>query len=261
MRVWSEVRDFFGVAVLAMFCALLGSGCLKHADTDADIAPGSVVVSENVATPSNNVPENVDDAADGANDETGGETNEGEEVAEEEDSTKVYVAIGDCITVGGMHPGPSYVQMLEGMMGIDVINEGRDSEGSKEAAARIPSVLSRHKPDFLLIVLGLMDATGPWPIDAFYTYYHQIADMTLDAGCTPVLATFPPQLTTESELERSIKLNAEIRRVAARFNIPLVDLEDAYDFRESLYQEDLWHPNAAGSRVVAEEFYRVLRNL
>jgi hypothetical protein len=251
-----------GIAVLAALCMMVCSGCLKGSGDDGADNETDAAIHANDVTPTNGVTDETggqDSETNGTDGVTGGETNGTGEVTEEEDGAKVYVAVGECMTVGGMHPGPGYVEILEGMLGVEIINEGRDSEGSKQAAARLPSVLARHHPDYLLILYGTMDATGQWDIEGFYPYYYQMVKMTLDADCIPVLATFPPQLTTKEELDRGMQLNAEIRRVAVHYGIPLVDLEKAFDFRPSLYLPDLWHPNGQGSQLIAQEFYRVLR--
>lgn len=268
MRQWRDGRILNGIAVISALCLLFCSGCLKSLGEDEsedDNGADGVVTNNDDVASTNDVPDD-DGGGDGTStndtdDTSGGGTNDTDDVSDDADTPKVYVAIGDCMTVGGMHPGPSFIDMLEDMLGVRFINEARDSDGSKDAVQRVPGILARHKPDYMTIVLGTMDATGQWEIEGFYQFYYDIVEMTLDAGCTPVLATFPPQMTTERELERSMQLNAEIRRVAARYRIPFVDLEEAFDFDRRYYQADLWHPNAAGSELMAVEFYRVMRDL
>lgn len=246
---------FTALAMVTVFGMAVCSGCLKNPEDEETDAGGNVVTNVNDSASTNDVQDETDEDAGGeADDDT-------DEVAEDDGGPKVYVAIGDCMTVGGMHPGPSFIDMLEDMLGVRFINEARDSDGSKDAVQRVPGILSRHKPDYMTIVLGTMDATGQWPIESFYGYYYDMVEMALDADCTPILATFPPQMTTDEELSRSVKLNAEIRRVAHRYGIPFVDLEEAFDFDTRYYQADRWHPNGSGSELMAEEFHRVMRDL
>lgn len=67
----------------------------------------------------------------------------------------VVVAFGDSLTDGvGASKGQSYPEVLAGLTGLKVVNEGVSGETTVEGLQRIPSVLQQHQPKLVILMEG-----------------------------------------------------------------------------------------------------------
>jgi lysophospholipase L1-like esterase len=77
-------------------------------------------------------------------------------------------------------------------------------------------------------------------------------------GATPVIATLTPNLASTEDVEWVAAINDGIRGIAAAEHIRLADMERAFNNNRALMNPDLFHPNDAGTQLIANTFYRVL---
>jgi lysophospholipase L1-like esterase len=196
-----------------------------------------------------------------------------------------YLAFGDSITEGFLRepPGASYqppfelivpeltypAQLLSELQTnfplqtFTVTNEGRGGEFTQGGRARIEGVITRHRPEVLLLLEGYngLLVVQPDDTEADLRYMVRAAQVR---GVMVLLATLTPvsrfrERDAPGSTNAINALNTRIRRLASTLGIaPAVDLHAAFGTDESLLGSDGLHPNAAGYRRMAETFYAAI---
>ena len=172
-----------------------------------------------------------------------------------------YVAMGDSITYGTLLSNHSdcYPNVLSGMLGKPVVNEGRPGEQARQGLARFAGVLYAYKPSHILILYGVNDlANGRGP-DNIKSDLRQMIALARANNTVPVIATMTPAIGLASWLAYEVALtSAAIRQLGAEQGVGVADLAAAFNNRADLMSYDGLHPNAAGHRLMATTFYNLL---
>jgi lysophospholipase L1-like esterase len=203
------------------------------------------------------------------------------------------VVMGDSITEGGAAPG-GYVWLLAEALakaesGIRVVNAGISGHRAPDMAARFERDALAHKPDLILLNVGVNDvwhafnifetgARDPQglqpagvPVEDYTAYLEEIADKAAAAGAR--LAFVSPTLVYEdlncAENIRAATYVSAMRAVAIRRGLPFVDAYLA--FRETVAAFRRWsldetlllttdgvHLNAAGNALLAGSIWNAL---
>lgn len=195
-----------------------------------------------------------------------------------------FVAFGDSLTAGftavsatALVPSPpqAYPFKLEAMLrdryydqgdAIVVVNEGVNGEWAQDGQFRIVRVLADWRPDALLLMQGTNDLSAIGDAGAVLAL-EGLENTLRDArarGAVVFLATLPPQVPG-SRLGSAAgdlldEFNAAVRRLAARQNVPLVDVHAAFRGDLSLISADGLHPTEAGYQRIAEAFFEAIRS-
>jgi len=176
----------------------------------------------------------------------------------------IYVAMGDSIT-GNSQPGAgiTYPARLSQMLDKAVVNEGIAGERTAEGLARINRVLDESTPGFILLLYGANDMIQSRPGERILGYLATMVDRAYNRKTIPVIATLLPMVGEhEGFADKVDRMNVLIRDYAARENIVLVDLHEAFQpDPESFLSDDGLHPNRAGTELIARSFYDVLTNI
>jgi lysophospholipase L1-like esterase len=188
-------------------------------------------------------------------------------------SGRVIVAFGNSITLGvgdTLQTGPrGYPFRLEQLLKAEfpaaiVINRGVAGERTFQGVRRLPSILNRDAPDFVLILEGVNDienASSSWAGQIIANLEGMVL-ATKASESIPLLATLLPTFGSRAfKNDTIILVNELIRALAARESIPLVDLHAVFTEQEdpsSLFDADGLHPNGEGYDLVADTFYRAL---
>lgn len=169
---------------------------------------------------------------------------------------KSIVCFGDSITAGyGLDAGQSYPAALERLLvkrgyAYEVKNQGVSGNTSKDAVARVGSVIALH-PEVALVEFGGND--GLRGISPAITRTNLDAVLTqLQAAHIQVLLvgiTLPPNYGADY-----IKaFDANFRDLAAKHHVPLkAMLYDGIYNLPGTIQSDGIHPTAKGSELIAE---------
>ena len=178
---------------------------------------------------------------------------------------KSIVCFGDSITAGyGLDAGQSYPAALERLLvkrgyAYEVKNQGVSGNTSKDAVARVGSVLALH-PDVVLVEFGGND--GLRGISPAITRTNLDAVLTqLQAAHIQVLLvgiTLPPNYGADY-----IKaFDANFRDLAAKHHVPLKPMlyDGIYNLPGTI-QGDGIHPTAKGSELIAEHLMAQLQPL
>ena len=181
------------------------------------------------------------------------------------DTRPAIVCFGDSLTAGfGLDPGRSYPDLLQRELDSKgyryrVVNMGVSGDTTQDGLARLPMVLAEY-PRIVVLEFGANDGLRGQPVSVAEQNQARMIEALQKAGPRVVLAgiTLPPNYGPEY-LNR---FNAMYPELAKRYRLPLIPflLADVAA-RPNLMQRDGLHPNAEGTRLVAQNVLRVLEPL
>jgi acyl-CoA thioesterase-1 len=177
--------------------------------------------------------------------------------------TRTLVCFGDSITAGyGLDAIQSYPARLEPLLNglgyhYRVVNQGVSGNTTKDAVARVNSILALH-PDAVLVEFGGNDGLRGLPLD--------ITRKNLDSVLTSLQAahirillvgiTLPPNYGADYIQ----KFNAIYHDVAQAHHVALMPmLYDGIYQQPGTIQGDGIHPTAKGSQLIAEHLVPALK--
>lgn len=145
-----------------------------------------------------------------------------------------------------------------------VVNAGRPGEQAVEGVARLPAELQAARPEVLLLMEGSNDLFF-YRQDAAARAIPALERMTEQArrsGVAVLLATIPPQRPggLRDQVARLIPgFNDEVRALARRQQVPLVEVFQELQKDLSLIGDDDLHPTERGYDVMAGVFFETLK--
>lgn len=205
---------------------------------------------------------------------------------------------GDSITDCGRYKdipqtmGWGYANLVKSSMGLDepdqyeFINRGIGGNRIVDLYARIKSDFINLKPDYASILIGVNDS---WHeilenngVDSakFEKIYTMLVEEVLEA-CPGIklmiLSAYVTEGTrtcnTEEFPDRLDRFQKDVgekaaaaKRIAAKFNLPLVDLQAAFDEACKIAPADCWtedgvHPTAAGHELIKREWIKAFQSM
>lgn len=197
---------------------------------------------------------------------------------------KKVIFFGDSITEAGVHPG-GYIDLLRQKLraagrdqNLELVGAGIGGNKVYDLYFRLEDEVLAQKPDLVFIYVGINDVwhkrsfgTGTDP-DKFERFYTRIIEKIRTTGAQVVVCT--PTVIGErknfvNELDGDLNRYAEIiRLMAARLNVPVVDLHTAFidyirqnnplDQESGILTSDRVHLNAAGNQLVADQMWPFL---
>jgi acyl-CoA thioesterase I len=172
------------------------------------------------------------------------------------------ICFGDSLTAGyGLDPGESYPDLLQreidrGGYHYRVVNRGVSGETTQDGLARLSSVLAEH-PQIVILEFGANDGLRGLPVSVTEMHLAQLIEDLRKAGAKVVLAgiTLPPNYGPEYVT----RFDAMYTDLARRYQLPLIPfLLEGVATKPNLMQQDGLHPNAAGTRIVAQTVLKAL---
>ena len=178
---------------------------------------------------------------------------------------KTLVCFGDSITAGyGLDTSQSYPAVLEPLLSkhgfhYRVVNQGVSGNTTKDAVARVNSIVALH-PDVIVVEFGGNDGLRGLPLDATRRNLDSVLT-TLQAAKIRILLvgiTLPPNYGADYIQS----FNAVYRDAASKHHVPLMPmLYDGIYTVPGTIQEDGIHPTAKGSELIAEHMLPLLTPL
>jgi acyl-CoA thioesterase-1 len=175
---------------------------------------------------------------------------------------KTLLCFGDSITAGyGLDAAQSYPAALQTLLAkrgytYRVVNQGVSGNTTKDAVARVNSIVALH-PDVVLVEFGGNDGLRGLPLDATGRNLDSVLT-TLQAAKIRILLvgiTLPPNYGAEYVQS----FNAVYRDAASKHHVPLMPmLYDRIYTVPGTIQEDGIHPTAKGSELIAEHLVPLL---
>jgi len=176
------------------------------------------------------------------------------------------VAFGDSLTAGyGLTPQESYPALLQKMLDADgfryeVVNAGESGGTSAGGVRRIDWALDAGGVRFLILELGANDFLRGQPVAETKKNLAAIIERAQSRNVEVLLAGM--LTTTEFGRDYEREISDAYRSLAAEHKITLIPffLEGVAGI-DKLNQDDRIHPNAEGTRLVADNVYRHLKPL
>jgi acyl-CoA thioesterase-1 len=181
------------------------------------------------------------------------------------DTRPAIVCFGDSLTAGfGLDPGQSYPELLQSELDrkgyrYRVVNLGVSGDTTQDGLARLSMVLADH-PQIVVLEFGANDGLRGQPVTVAEQNQARIIEALQKAGARVVLAgiTLPPNYGPEY-LNR---FNSMYPDLAKRYHLALIPfLLAEVAAKPNLMQRDGLHPNAEGTRLVAQNVLRVVEPL
>ena len=179
-----------------------------------------------------------------------------------EDNRPIIVAFGNSLTAGydlsESESYPSQLQLLLDARGYRyrVVNAGVSGDTTAQGLNRIQIVLD-YKPVVVIVELGPNDGLRGMPIESTRANLEEIISQFQKARAKVVLAgmTLPPNYT-RSYIRSFERIYVELARKHDLTLIPF--FLEGVAAREDLNLSDGIHPNASGSKIVAENVLKYI---
>jgi acyl-CoA thioesterase-1 len=175
---------------------------------------------------------------------------------------RTVVFLGDSLTAGyGLSPGLSFPGLLEARMrreglGWKVVNAGVSGDTTAGVLARLDQVF-RQGPDLVFLCIGSNDGLRGMPIPGMEKNLRAILDRARGEGVPVVLAGALLPEAFGREYRDTFRL--VFPRLAMEYGLPFLPfLLEGVALKPGYVLEDGLHPNAAGTRQVAENVWKVL---
>ena len=211
--------------------------------------------------------------------------------------SKVILFQGDSITDGGRTPqseqwsGFGYVTMVKGQLGYekpgeyDFYNRGVSGNRVVEVYARMKADIINLKPDYMSILVGVnnaaqeLNSTG-MGVDKFEQIYTMLIEDVKKALPDIKIMILEPFIlhgtatdNTEEEPDRWEQYQVQIaafaaaaKRVAEKFNLPFVELQNRFNKACENVEDRYWmydgvHPTAMGHNLIKEAWLEAFNKL
>lgn len=173
----------------------------------------------------------------------------------------VVLVIGDSISAGyRLSPEEAWPARLAERTGWSVVNGGVSGDTTGEARARLPALLDTHQPVLVIVELGGNDMLRRVPLSEARENLEGIVSEIRDAGARPVLMAIPQPSVTGAVFQ-SLSDAPIYEELAAQLKVPLMDDVVSEVLSDPALKLDHLHPNAEGSRVLAEKAVKALQAL
>ena len=165
----------------------------------------------------------------------------------------------------GISPEEGWVALLDTRLqqeyaNIRVINASISGETTQGGVTRLPALLKRHQPDWIVLELAANDGLRGMPLGIIERNITTLIELTEEAKAKPLLVgiRLPPNYGV-SYTERFYTL---FETLAQQYEISRVPfLLDGVALQESLMQSDGLHPNAKAQPLLLENVWPFLQPL
>lgn len=177
--------------------------------------------------------------------------------------TKLLI-LGDSLSAAyGISQTEGWVSLLQDMWqdkSIDVVNAAISGETTDGALARLPRLITQHKPSHIYIELGGNDALQGHPISKMAENLKQIITLSQDSGAVVFLQSM--QIPTNYGKRYTAMFNSAFQTLADDQQIPLIPFFlQKIALNKDLMQSDGIHPNAKAQQLIAIDMEKTLAAL
>lgn len=213
--------------ILGLALLLLLSGCGGGSDENTTTGAGEAAATETAAT---------DEAA--------------EESAADEplELARRIVVVGDSIGAG-FGAGSNFPAILQGITGIEVINVSTPGISAEAGASKVPDLIQRLRPTWLVALLGTNNAAGAaGGVSGAISALRFVAREAAENGVIPVIGTLPPISRDPSENANASAISGGILGIGGARIARIDQVVSLSDIGDGL------HPNDNGQAKIAQAF-------
>jgi acyl-CoA thioesterase-1 len=175
------------------------------------------------------------------------------------------VAFGDSLTAGyGIAPTEAFPAVLQDYLRREalpftVVNAGVSGDTTASALSRLAGVLARQ-PEIVIVALGANDGLRGVPVAVMRENLTRVIRETKASGARVILCAM--EALPLYGWSYTLDFHNAFVELAREHDVPLVPFFMATVVgREDLLLDDRIHPNAAGSRVIADAIWPYLLTL
>ncbi len=181
-------------------------------------------------------------------------------------SARTLLVLGDSLSAAyGISPEQGWVALLETRLqqeyaDIRVVNASISGETTQGGITRLPALIKRHQPDWIVLALAANDGLRGMPLGIIERNITTLIELSEDAEAKPLLVgiRLPPNYGV-SYTERFYTL---FETLAQQYQISRVPfLLDGVALQETLMQSDGLHPNAKAQPLLLENVWPFLQPL
>lgn len=173
----------------------------------------------------------------------------------------VVLVLGDSISAGyRLSPDEAWPSRLAERTGWSVVNGGVSGDTTGEARARLPELLDAHRPVLVIVELGGNDMLRRVPLSEARENLAGIVTEIREAGAKPVLMAIPQPSVTAAVFQ-SLSDAPIYEELATQLKVPLLADVVSEVLSDPALKIDQLHPNAEGSRVLADKAAKALQSL
>ncbi|MFY0655328.1 MAG: arylesterase [Neptunomonas phycophila] len=181
-------------------------------------------------------------------------------------SAQTLLVLGDSLSAAyRLKPEEGWVALLQNRLveqgsDIKVVNASISGETTQGGLTRLPELLNRHQPNWIVLELGANDGLRATPIPRIEQNLRALIDQSQEAGAEPIIVgiqlppNYGPRYTRRFfGLYESLAQEYELARV------PFL-LEDVA-LKPELMQSDGLHPTAEAQPIVLEQVWPTLSSV
>jgi acyl-CoA thioesterase-1 len=179
---------------------------------------------------------------------------------------KTVLVVGDSLSAEyGLARGAGWVALLEQKLksekiDANIVNASISGETTSGGRARLPALLTAHKPDLVVIELGANDGLRGLPVEAASTNLRQMITMSQQQRAKVMLIgmRMPPNYG-RAYTERFFGMFGTLSK---EYKAPLVPfMLDGVADKPALFQADRLHPSAQAHPIILNNIWPTFYNL
>jgi acyl-CoA thioesterase-1 len=176
------------------------------------------------------------------------------------------LVVGDSLSAEyGLPRGSGWVALLarridERKLGVEVVNASISGETSSGGRTRLPDLLARHRPAYVLIELGGNDALRGLPMGGTESNLREMVRAAKQAGARPLLLGM--QMPPNYGRAYGEQFAAVFTRIAETERVPLVPFFlEGFGDKAEFFQPDRIHPSEKAQPLMLDNVWPTLSKL
>lgn len=177
---------------------------------------------------------------------------------------RTLLVLGDSLSAAyGIDPAKGWVALLGVRLkqrydDITVVNASISGETTQGGLTRLPALLERHQPQWIVLELAANDGLRGTPLRIIEKNLERLVDMSTQAGAQPIIVgiQLPPNYGP-SYTRKFYNLFSEL---ADEYDIPRVPfLLEGVALKHDLMQADGLHPTAEAQPILLENVWPYIK--
>ena len=172
------------------------------------------------------------------------------------------LVLGDSLTAGyGIDVDKGWVKLLgQSLPDTTVVNAGISGDTSGGGLSRLPKLLEKHQPDYVIIELGGNDGLRGYPLNVLRNNLLSIIKICRDNNAEPIL--FGMEIPANYGKRYAEKFAAVYPDIAEKTDVPLIPFTFSHLMvQEGMMQDDGIHPTALAQPVIADALHTELSEI